>query len=189
MACGGSLGAGSAFRRSGHEATDEVALKCEEHSQRDDHCHERTCRQQVPILTTAAGDLSQKFGDRGNCAVGKDQGHQQVVPHPEELENRECGNCRGSQGQRNPEENLPVACPVDPGGLDDLVGDFGNEVMQQEDRQRQRKDRVGYPDLRVPGRTKGRRSPGTRKAHPGRTAATTEPMPFVSGRFAGQRPR
>ncbi|MBG9885349.1 hypothetical protein ABE10_01860, partial [Bacillus toyonensis] len=47
--------------------------------------------------------------------------------------------------QDDPEEDLPVTCAVHPCRLHDLPGDLGDEVVQHEDRQRHREDRVGDP--------------------------------------------
>src|SRR3954466_12688866 len=65
---------------------------------------------------------------------------------PNELEDTECGDRRGQQRQEDLEEDLDVAGAVHPGGLHEGGRDLLHEVVQQEDRQRQREDRVRQPD-------------------------------------------
>ena len=54
----------------------------------------------------------------------------QVVPRPEELEDRERGDRRQPERQDQPHEDHELARPVDPGRLEDVLGDPGEEVSQ-----------------------------------------------------------
>ena len=67
---------------------------------------------------------------------------EQVVPRPEELEDRERGDRRQTERQDQPEEDPRLGGAVDAGRLEDVLGDADEEVPQQEDREREPEGRV-----------------------------------------------
>ncbi|NNH53131.1 methylated-DNA--[protein]-cysteine S-methyltransferase [Promicromonospora citrea] len=145
----GSLGVGgggSALDRACQEAADEVPLQRQEHDERDDHRDERTGRQHVPVTTARTRELRDTHRERERVRLAHDQGDQQVVPHPQELEDAERRERGREERQHDPEEHLHVAGAVHAGRLDQRGRDVLHEVVQQERGQRQREGRVRQPD-------------------------------------------
>src|SRR5581483_3935778 len=62
---------------------------------------------------------------------------EQVVPRPEELEDRERGDRGQPEREDQPEEDAQLGRAVDPRGLEDVLRDHDEEVPEQEDRERQ----------------------------------------------------
>ena len=82
------------------------------------------------------------------CVLAGAEEHQrdeQVVPDPEELEDRERRERRHRHRQDQPPERREVAGAVDLGRLDDLLGQRGHVVAQDVDRQRHAEADVGQP--------------------------------------------
>src|SRR5690606_35642757 len=128
---------GGSLDRAGEDPLHEVALEGEEHRQRDDQRQERAGRQDVDV----AGELPhlrlQPLGHRLRLGVGEHQRDQQVVPHPQELEDAERGDRRAAQREDHPPEDRPLRAAVHPRRLEQVPRDRGEEVAQQEDRERQ----------------------------------------------------
>ena len=78
-------------------------------------------------------------------AAEEDVGDQQVVPHPEELEDRERGERRDRQRDHEPPEDREVVGTVDLGGLDDRGRQGADVVAEQVHGQRQPEARVCQP--------------------------------------------
>src|SRR3954454_12154752 len=99
---------GSPLQATGQQATDEVALQGQEHHERHENRHEGAGGQQVPGGAARPAEVGQRHRDRGDLrgAAREGQGHQQVVPDPEELEDAEGGDGRLEQGQQHGEEDL-----------------------------------------------------------------------------------
>ena len=138
----------SALDRPGEDAADEEALEEEEHRQWDRRLEERAGGEQVlglPELAGLGGD-----DDRRRCRrlVGTDHrdGDEVVVPGPEELEDRECGEDGHRQREHEAPEDPEVVGPVDARRLEDVLGQRRHVVVQQEDRERHRERGVGEPD-------------------------------------------
>src|SRR5690606_9930384 len=79
---------GSAFHAAREQAADEVALQSEEHEQRNHHGDESTRGEPLPLVAPGARQFREPDRERcrGHVAAREDQRHQQVVPHPQELE-------------------------------------------------------------------------------------------------------
>ena len=73
-------------------------------------------------------------------------GDQQVVPHPQELEDREGGEGGHRQRHHQSPEDREVVGAVDLGRLDDRRRQRADVVAQQVGRERQAERRVGEPD-------------------------------------------
>ena len=89
-------------------------------------------------------------------------GDEQVVPDPEELEDRERRERRHRQRDDEPPEDREVVGAVDLGRLDDRGRQRADVVAQQVDRQREPEPRVGQPHAEErarPGRGRGRWQP------------------------------
>src|SRR5262245_59840304 len=78
----------SALDGPGHDAADEVALQQQEHDQRYDHGHECTSRQDVPLVATVPDEDVQcgRQHALGFAGAQEDEGDEQVIPDPQELE-------------------------------------------------------------------------------------------------------
>src|SRR3546814_3522244 len=76
------------------ETTDEVALQAEEDQHRDGHRDEGARGQQLGALSLRPEQLLQLDDHRGVVGAQEELGDQQVVPDPEELEDREGGQGR-----------------------------------------------------------------------------------------------
>jgi len=81
----------STLDRTGGQSSDEEPLKGEEDDEGQDHGEERTSGENLPVLATTTDKLCQPNRHYGNIrsTAEEDNGHQEVVPHPEELENGE----------------------------------------------------------------------------------------------------
>ncbi len=78
----------------------------------------------------------------------EDQRHQQVVPDPEELEDRERRECRHRHREHQSEERLVVTRSVDLRRLDHRLGQRRHVVAQDVDRQRHPETYMGQPHRR-----------------------------------------
>ena len=139
-----------ALHRPGRQPADEVALQREEHDQRHGHRDERAGGQQVPVL--ARDCRSGRRSSRGHdltvlAAAEEDQRDQQVVPDPQELEDRE--------GRQRPGPTAAPSAARTPGSgwrrrprADSTTsrGQRADVVAQQVDRQRHPEAGVGEPD-------------------------------------------
>ncbi len=76
-------------------------------------------------------------------------GDQQVVPGPQELEDREGGQRRERQRQDDLGEDLEIRGAVDLGVLDDVARQADHVVAQEIDRQRQAEPGMGQPDAQI----------------------------------------
>src|SRR4051812_35212387 len=130
------------------DAADEVALEGEEHDERQRHRDERGRRQQLPATPELVDEVVDLDGHRQVLGAGRPDVHerdQQVVPHEQELEDRQGGDRGHAHRQCEPEEGRDRARTVDVSRLKDLLGQPAHEVAQQEDRERQAVRRVGEP--------------------------------------------
>src|ERR671918_2696508 len=138
----------SALDRTGGEPPDEVALQGEEHQQRKGHRDKGRGREEVPVL--AAGPHQVRQGDRQHPALAgtteEDVGDQQVVPHPQELEDGEGGQRGNRERHDQPPEDREVVGAVDLRRLDQRGGEGSDVVAEEVDRQRQPERGVGQPD-------------------------------------------
>ena len=105
----------------------------------------RTPRRGTIIDRNAAGAMTSKLVP--NCRswlriatvsgcvarVGEHEPDQQVVPDPQELEDRQRRDRREADRDHDGPEDLPFGRTVDPCGLEQLAGDAGKEIAQQED--------------------------------------------------------
>jgi hypothetical protein len=141
--------------RPGGEAADEVALQRDEDRHRDDHAEDRAGRQQLPALVLLADQPRDGDGDDLLLARAEvQQGDQQVVPDPQELEDGEGGQRRHRHGHDQLPEGLVVAGPVDLGRLDHRFGQRRHVVAEDVDGQRHAEADVGQVDGGVgPGQT------------------------------------
>ena len=117
--------------RSRHQAFDEVALQAEEHRKRNDHGDERPGGQQVPVLSPGPDHRRQALGEDRDISrsAQEDQGDQQVVPYPEELEDRKRGDRGNGEGQDEAGEDDDLPCPVKVGGFEDAAWNRGDVVV------------------------------------------------------------
>ena len=72
--------------------------------------------------------------------------HEQVVPDPQELEDREGREGRRRQRQDEPGERLEVRGAVDVGGLEDVLRELAHVVVQQVGGQRESEACMRQPD-------------------------------------------
>src|SRR5205085_8676464 len=87
--CGTRKTLSSSLHRARQQTLDEVPLQREEHDQRHDHQQERRGAQQVILLAVRRQQRGNAHGERLVGGVwDEDERHQQVVPDPEELEDR-----------------------------------------------------------------------------------------------------
>src|SRR5690606_8438257 len=100
----------SALDRPRQQPPDEVPLQRDEDDERDDDRDERPGGEQVPVLAPGPGHLREPGGERlhGVVAAGERQPDEQVVPHPEELEDREGRDRRDQEREHDPEEQRDV---------------------------------------------------------------------------------
>src|SRR5215218_4849523 len=81
-----------ALDRAGGQTADEEPLERDEYQHRDDHADDRAGRQQLPALVLGADQAGDGHGDDLTLARAEEQqGDQQVVPDPQELEDGERG--------------------------------------------------------------------------------------------------
>ena len=73
----------------------------------------------------------------------------QVVPDPEELEDGEGGKRRKGQRQDDAGKDFEIASAIDAGGFDDFLGQAGDVVAQEIDRQRQAEGGMRQPDAGI----------------------------------------
>src|SRR5580700_6991008 len=80
----------SSFHRPGEHATDEISLEGKEHDERDDDRDDRASRDDVVVVGESPRLTVEEDRQRlVRVARQEDQCDQQVVPHPDELEDRE----------------------------------------------------------------------------------------------------
>ena len=85
--------------------------------------------------------------DRNRLRVlAERQRDEQVVPRPEELEDRERRDCRQTERQDQPQEDDDLVRAVDARRLEDVLRQPDEEVAQQEDRERQPERRMEERD-------------------------------------------
>src|SRR5262249_36229082 len=128
--------------RAGQEALDEVALERQEDDQRDRQRDERRRGDQVDVRA----ELAQLGEDRDRDRLGvaaEGECDQEVVPRPEELEDRERGDRRQPERQDDAGEDAELRGAVDARRFQELLRDPDEEVAQEEDRERQRERRGG----------------------------------------------
>jgi hypothetical protein len=82
-------------------------------------------------------------------AAEEHHGHKQVVPHPQELEDREGGQRRERQRQDDAAENLEIVGAVDLRRLDEILGQAGDIAAQQIDGERQAEAGMCQPDAEI----------------------------------------
>ena len=138
----------SALHGTAGDAAHEVALERQEHDDRDDHRDERRGREELPTATERGGQVGQHDRQRvvRGLAAEIDQGDEQVVPDPQELEDDQRGEGRDAHRQGQPEERGRGTRPVDRGRLEDLAGQRAEVVAQEVDGERQAVARVRQPD-------------------------------------------
>ena len=101
----------------------------------------------MPLLAPAAHQAAQLEGHDRALLGGTEEheGHEQVVPDPQELEDGEGRQRRHGQRQHDPGEHLEVRGAVDAGRLEEVARQLADEVVEQEDGQRQAEGRVRQP--------------------------------------------
>src|SRR5215218_8093395 len=87
----GECRSGSPLQATSQQASDEVALQRQEHHERHENRDERAGRQQVPGGASRAAEVGERHGDRRDLRrpAREGEGDQEVVPHPQELEDTE----------------------------------------------------------------------------------------------------
>ena len=125
----------------GEQPLHEVALEREEDDERDRERHEGRGRDQLDVGAELPHLREDRDGDRLRVAP-EGQRHEQVVPDPEELEDRERGDRGQPERQDQPEEDPELGRAVDPRRLEQVLGYPDEEVPEQEDRE-------GQPERRV----------------------------------------
>ncbi len=105
----------------------------------------------MPLGPVGALRVVDGAGHREQVGVAdEDQSHDQVVPHPEELEDR-VGRERGNRKRdHDPHEDAEVRGAVDARRLDQVSRQRDEEVAQEKDREREAERRVREPDADVP---------------------------------------
>src|SRR3954453_5726603 len=106
--------------RARQETLGEVALEREEDRERDRERQERRGRDQLDVGSELPQLREDRDGDRLGVAAER-QRHDQVVPGPEELEDRERGDRRQAKRQHQLEEDRPLGRAVYPGGFEDVL--------------------------------------------------------------------
>src|SRR4051794_9748487 len=122
--------------RARQEPLDEVALETQEHHERDGQRHERRGRDQLDVRSELA--QLREDGHRYRLRVARErQRDDQVVPRPQELEDRERRDRRQAERQHQLEEDPELRRAVDARRLEYVLGYAYEEVAQQEDPERQ----------------------------------------------------
>ena len=102
--------------RAGQQAAHEVALQREEHEQRHD---DRVTKAEAVRISQLPPREPSRFTSRpvstslSSCGAEEHQRDEQVVPDPEELEDREGGERREAERQHDLDEDLEVGGAVD----------------------------------------------------------------------------
>src|SRR6266851_9487095 len=109
----------------------EIALEGKEQDQRRDQREKGGRRDDVDTAAEVAHLLQDGDRHRGRTAR-EDQPHKQVVPHPEELEDRERGDRGKCERQDDATEDARVGGPVHAGALEQLVRYPNEEVSEEE---------------------------------------------------------
>src|SRR6266508_2528079 len=122
--------------RTSHHALDEVTLECEEDDQRHNHRQENAGSDDVDARPELPRLLLQRHRDRLGV-LSEHQRHQQVVPHPEELEDRQRRDRGPAERQHHLAEDGELLAAVHPGRLQQVPWDPDEEVAQQENPERQ----------------------------------------------------
>src|SRR5262245_56275330 len=111
----------SALDGARRKPTHEILLEREEDDERKGHRDERRCREHLPVLPPTAEQIPK--GDREHLVLRRSpeehQRHQQIVPDPKELEDRERGESGDREWDDEPPENREVIRAVDLGRLND----------------------------------------------------------------------
>src|SRR5262245_28593956 len=105
----------TALDRTREQTAHEITLQGEEHDERHDDGDEGRCRENLPVAaarTEQIVELCRQDELIGVCAQ-EHHGDQKVVPHPEELKDREGGKNGKRKGQHDLHEYLEVARAVD----------------------------------------------------------------------------
>ena len=133
--------------RARQQSLDEEALQAEEDEERDDHQQERAGGQQMPFRAVLREQVLDRPGHRVLRGVlDEHEGHQQVVPDPQELEDPVRGDGRHREGHDDRPEDPDLPGTVDAGRLDEVTRQRDEEVAQQEDPERQRERGMDQPD-------------------------------------------
>src|SRR4051794_35307378 len=126
---------GRLLHRAREQPLDEVALEREEDTQRDRQRDERRRGDELDVRPELAQLGEDRDGVRLDVATER-QGDDQVVPRPQELEDRQRGDGGQAERQDQPQEDPHLRGAVDPRGFEDVARYAGEEVAQQEDRER-----------------------------------------------------
>src|SRR5437763_8351522 len=92
------------FDRAGEQALHEVALEREEDAERDDQRHERRWGDDVDVRSELA-QLAEDVDRDRLLVLRHHERDEQVVPRPEELEDREGRDRRQAERQDQPQED------------------------------------------------------------------------------------
>src|SRR5665647_672168 len=154
---GGRTVIGSSLERSLEERRDEPALEDQEHEQCRGEDEQGSGAQQWDVGAPLPLEGAQGSGHRAlGGVVDEDDGEQELVPGPQEEQDRQRGQRRHRQRDVDPPEELPQVRPVDPGGLRDVVRDVGEvrphpehgeRHVQAEERQDDRPPGVQEPEV------------------------------------------
>ena len=179
----------------GQEPSHEGTLQQQEDDQRHDHRHERARGQDVPLATAVAVEHQQRRWQHPLLLAGaqEDQRHQEVVPDPQELEDREGADGRDRQRQHESDEHLEMRRAVDGGRLEQVAWQLRHEVVQQEDGQRQAECRVREPDAQEravePDAARTAEGPGSATSAAARPTGRRQPRTAARGMGNGSRRR
>ena len=103
----------------------------------------------MPVLAFFTHHGSQRTGDHPVFITQEHQGHQVIVPDPEELEDGKRGQRRDGQRQDQLLEDGEVRRAINEGRFQNIPRQGANIVEQQVDRQRQPKAGVRQPHCQV----------------------------------------
>ncbi|MNI13217.1 hypothetical protein D3C73_664320 [compost metagenome] len=79
----------------------------------------------------------------------KNQRHQVIIPHPEELEDSDGGESRHRQRQNQSAEDREMARAVNKGRFEQILGKLADEVVHEVGNQRQAKGGMRQPDPQI----------------------------------------
>src|SRR5262245_32689309 len=122
-------------------ALDEVALEGEEDDERQRERDERRGRDDLDVRAELGQLVEDRNRDRLRVA-GERERDDEVVPRPQELEDRERRDGREPEREDEAEEDPKLGGAVDARGLEDVLGYPDEEVPEQEDREREPEGRV-----------------------------------------------
>src|SRR5712691_9120637 len=119
--------------RSCKNAANEIALEAEEHDERHDHREERRRGEQLVALAERVGQAGEvhRQGRHLRGAADVDQRHQELVPHPQELEDHQ--GCERGHRQRkdDPEEYGQSSRAIDLSRLEEVAWQRTEEVGEE----------------------------------------------------------